>query len=415
MDARSFGRRSDFGGTSVNGKLRSCFNASASHHEKTTWTVMNLHFSTLSIENFRSFRDLRLEGLGRCNLISGKNNTGKSSVLEVLMILTSEASPLILRTILRHREENVRAQVGDSAPNIELDEFQMGSLFPGFPLISEANNVMKLVASGGAVPMDLTLRVGWFIRNATEDGVTLVEAPTQRTSDLDVTPRIVVEGGGQVRRRVRPENFVRFRGVLQSPSPEKPLLPCVYATSHSGERTDELVALWDAIALSDVEKEVTAALKIISPEITAVSMVGSQRTDNRGASRIAIVRSEAFSRPVPLRSFGDGVNRLFGIALSLVNAKGGVLLIDEFENGMHYTVQAEVWRAVFRIAKELDVQVFATSHSSDSIEAFQMAAVGYPEEESVLIRLSRLGERTVPTYFRGAELAIATREQIEVR
>ena len=131
-------------------------------------------------------------------------------------------------------------------------------------------------------------------------------------------------------------------------------------------------------------------------------------------TRTAIVRAEGLPRPVPLRSFGDGLNRLFGIVLSLVNAKGGLLLIDEFENGMHHTVQTDTWRAIFRLAGQLDVQVIATSHSWDAIEAFQVAAAE-AQDEGVLIRLARKGEDVIPTLFREDELAIATREHIEVR
>jgi ABC-type multidrug transport system ATPase subunit len=130
--------------------------------------------------------------------------------------------------------------------------------------------------------------------------------------------------------------------------------------------------------------------------------------------RTAIVRSDRIPRPVPLRSFGDGLNRLFGIVLSLVSAKDGLLLIDEFENGMHHTVQLAVWRTVFALAQKLDIQVFATSHSWDSIEAFQKAAAEVPEE-GVLVRLSRKGEDIIPTLFRKNELAVATRDRIEVR
>jgi len=108
------------------------------------------------------------------------------------------------------------------------------------------------------------------------------------------------------------------------------------------------------------------------------------------------------------------MNRLFGIILSLVNAKEGLLLIDEFENGMHYTVQADAWRAIFQLAERLDIQVFATSHSWDAIEAFQKACSENPGE-GVLIRLSRKGDDIIPTLFREDELAIATRDRIEVR
>jgi AAA15 family ATPase/GTPase len=130
--------------------------------------------------------------------------------------------------------------------------------------------------------------------------------------------------------------------------------------------------------------------------------------------RTAIVRAAGIPRPVPLRSFGDGLNRLFGIVLSLVNAKDGLLLIDEFENGLHHSIQVDIWRAVFRLAGSLDIQVVATSHSWDAIEAFQKAASEDPEE-GVLIRLSRKGEEIIPTLFREDELAVVTRDRIEVR
>ena len=119
--------------------------------------------------------------------------------------------------------------------------------------------------------------------------------------------------------------------------------------------------------------------------------------------------------PLPLYSLGDGMLRTLGIALALVNAKDGLLLIDEFENGLYYTVQPELWRFIFQVARRLNVQVFATTHSWDCIEAFQKAAGVDQEDEGLLIRLeSKKGEITAMLYDK-QELGIATREQIEVR
>ena len=81
---------------------------------------------------------------------------------------------------------------------------------------------------------------------------------------------------------------------------------------------------------------------------------------------------------------------------------------------MHHSVQLDAWRAVFELSRRLDIQVFATSHSWDSIEAFQKAAAETPEA-GVLVRLSRKGEDIVSTVFAEAELAVATRDRIEVR
>ena len=107
--------------------------------------------------------------------------------------------------------------------------------------------------------------------------------------------------------------------------------------------------------------------------------------------------------------------RVLGIVLALVNAKDGILLIDEFENGLYYSVQPDLWRFIFRLAQSLDVQVFATTHSWDCIEAFQRGAIEDHLEEGLLIRLeSKNGEKSV-TLYGEREFTIATREHIEVR
>ena len=239
-------------------------------------------------------------------------------------------------------------------------------------------------------------------------------SPTSKPfGDPEGMPALIVGTG--ISTRVWPlDSFRRdtsFPRPFRSGLGDEPRTACMFVSPYGGERTATLGPLWDQIALSDREKDVVEALRIIDPEISAVSMVGGEGPRR---TRTAIVRSDNISRPVPLRSFGDGLNRLFGIVLSLVNAKDGLLLIDEFENGMHHTVQLDAWRTVFGLAQKLDIQVFATSHSWDSIEAFQKAAAEAPEE-GVLVRLSRKGEDIIPTLFREKELAVATRDHIEVR
>ena len=103
-----------------------------------------------------------------------------------------------------------------------------------------------------------------------------------------------------------------------------------------------------------------------------------------------------------------------GIILSLVNAKNGLLLIDEFENGIHHSVQEDTWKVIFAKAKDLNIQVFATTHSWDAISAFQKAAADTPED-GVLVRLTRQGSDLIPTVFQEDELAIVARDEIEVR
>ena len=68
---------------------------------------MSLKIESITLERFRAFRELTICGLGRVNLITGKNSAGKSSVLEGLRILANNAAPDVIYDILRHREENI--------------------------------------------------------------------------------------------------------------------------------------------------------------------------------------------------------------------------------------------------------------------------------------------------------------------
>ena len=371
---------------------------------------------TLAIDNFRALQRLTVSGLGRVNLITGRNNTGKSSLLEALRILASNGSPFVVSDILQYREEDLR-EADDSGRPLDLEgAFPFGTLFNGFP--SFATNIAPIViaTNDGSKPMRLSISAEWLFEERDDTGIRKL-VPRQiglfgGDEAVNGVPSLVFEAAGF--RRQFPLDYM-WRRRYESLSRREPLdeagLPWQFVNAYGGERTVTLAALWDKAALNSREQDVVEALRIIDPRISGVLMVGGE-TPRR--SRTAVVRATHLPRPVPLRSFGDGLNRLFGIVVSLVNAKDGILLVDEFENGMHYTVQLDAWRAVFKLSRLLDVQVFATTHSWDSIEAFQKAAAESPEDGAI-VRLARKGDAIVPTVFAEVELAIATRERIEVR
>ena len=211
---------------------------------------------------------------------------------------------------------------------------------------------------------------------------------------------------------VIPLDFLwRRRGRQITPS-KTARMPCEVVEAHSG--SDTLAGLWDAILAreAEAEEEAVKALQIIDASISAVRVVGSG--DKVFRTRRVLVRSDRFSRPMPLGSFGDGLNRLFAIVLSLLEARGGLLLIDEFENGLHHSVQLKIWQTIFQLSSNLNVQVFATTHSRDAVETFQKAAAKSPEE-GMLLRLTRTDNDDIPTVLAEQELAVVTDNWIEVR
>ena len=106
---------------------------------------------------------------------------------------------------------------------------------------------------------------------------------------------------------------------------------------------------------------------------------------------------------------------MFGVALALANSRGGFLLIDEAENGIHYSLQRDFWRMVLRTAQENDVQVVATTHSWDCIRGFAQAAMQSEDADGALVRLTRQYGNLGAVEYSEKELAIASEQGIEVR
>ncbi|MBV5322804.1 MAG: AAA family ATPase [Ilumatobacteraceae bacterium] len=366
----------------------------------------------LEIKGFRALSELRIAPFGKVNLITGKNNAGKSSLLEAIRILVTGGALRTLFDILNYREE--LGATGESERTwLPTDLAPFCNLFTGFPDLASSKQGFSIVAEGALPPATSRLgaNIDWFIRRSdpSRQAFSYERASPDLFGEMDAFPALDLDIGG--RQRIVPFDRLQRRLPMRAEA-DAPPFACVYLDPFSSRSTSQMGALWDAIALTDVEPEIVKALKIVSDDIQAVSIVGS---DERGSRpRTAIARSSTHAAPVPLRTFGDGVNRLFGIILSLCNARNGVLLVDEIENGLHFSVQTDIWRTIFRLANTLNVQVYATSHSWDCVRAFQQAASESPQD-GVLVRLSKVGDRIIPTLFTEKELEIVTRDQIEVR
>ena len=373
-----------------------------------------LHFPDLYIKGFRGIKDLTVPQLGHVTLITGKNNTGKSSVLEALRLHTQNAAAAAVYGILLGREQHVGMTEDEDSPGGPESALAVSPLFYGFPRFSANFEPIIISTRGRMGPSKLTIRVEWYTEERDRDGnrqmIREEEVPFEEPSG---TAMLIVEtGSGSMEYPI--EQLARYARQRQWSRPRSSniaRMPSVLIGPYGEESTNTLGPLWDGIALTSYADDVVEALRIIDPKIADVSMLGGAPSTRR---RTAMVRAENIDHPVPLRSFGDGLNRIFGIVLSLVNARGGLLLIDEFENGLHHSVQLDAWRMIFKLVRKLDVQVFATSHSWDAVETFQKAAAETPEE-GALLRLTRRGDNIIPTVFVEKELSVATRHKVEVR
>ena len=372
--------------------------------------MSKLILDSLEIKNFRAFKHLRIEKLGRVNLIVGKNNVGKTSVLEALWLYARRGDPYSVFQLLKGRgemaDENIQNNgLRRNAQEVQQRLYSLSYLFHGREKIHFDSKSAR-VGIANLVGNALSISTGWPLpleASSLNAGEHTFSASEYSVPSLDISIGDYFNFDFPLNQDYVP-GFIHMRESIQ------PLL-CILVKDE-GLNAVEVRNYWDSIVLTDLEDEVLVALRIIAPEVQALNLIGGlgQRDERK-----AVVKILGTQHPIPLRSLGGGMNRMLGSALALVNAKDGMLLIDEVDTGLHYSVLPEMWKLIFEVAHRLNVQVFATSHSWDCIQAFQQAAADNKEADGVLIRLEQRKDGIGAVTFDEQELAIVTREQIEVR
>lgn len=355
---------------------------------------------SFQIANFKIFRALDVPRLGAINLVVGKNNTGKTLLLEALRFYKAGGSRLEISRLLRERDEVLRGSTERSSENFRDELLDIAALFHGRPT-DLTDQVLTLVAGDSPT---LNLAVGHEISDD-PDILDRFVISVKLGSRVVISP---LEDLGEgvwtfVTRRGMPAGM-SLAGRRQFAETETPFV------SARGVDSSTVAAWWDSVALTDAEERVTACLRLVTP-IERIALVEGPRR-----SRTVLVKLETRATPEPLRSLGDGLSRMFWIALALENARSsGLLLIDEIENGIHYSILPDLWKFIRQAAANYGVQVIATTHSTDCIKAFSGALE--QGDDSILVKLARRHphDDITATSFDSSELATATQSEIDLR
>jgi predicted ATPase len=364
--------------------------------------------SSLHIRGYRGFAEFEMSGLERVNLLVGTNNSGKTSVLEAINLLTSRGEPWALWEVLQRRGERLATVERDVNRPPELD---VSHLFTGHDIQLGSN--FTVGAKNQTPERRITVTVG-EIKEQTADGALRKNIVPSRIG-------LHIKGQPAPLLSVIPlsRSFGMYSDVLEVPrrlrrrSAEDDVeMPVQFITTDSLQGS-ELVSLWDKVALTPNESRVLLALRFLGEDIERIAaQAGAQNYYGRGGF---IVKIKGRDHPLPIGSMGDGMWRMMAMAIAIAHCKGGVLLVDEIDTGLHYTVMANMWRLIFGAAKELDVQVFATTHSSDCIKS--LAELCYAEtdvsENVTLQRIERGKTKSVP--YTAREIEISAERQVEVR
>ena len=173
-----------------------------------------LHFPDLYIKGFRGIKDLTVPQLGHVTLITGKNNTGKSSVLEALRLHTQNAAPAAVYGILLGREQHVGMTEDEDSPDGPESALVVSPLFYGFPrfsarfepIVISTRGLMGrfsarfepiVISTRGLMGHSkLTIRVEWYTEERDRDGnrqmIREEEVPFEEPSG---TAMLIVETG----------------------------------------------------------------------------------------------------------------------------------------------------------------------------------------------------------------------------
>jgi hypothetical protein len=161
--------------------------------------------------------------------------------------------------------------------------------------------------------------------------------------------------------------------------------------------------------LAGERSKVIEVLKVLEPRIKDLSVVVIG-----GVS--GIYADIGLPKRLSVNMLGDGVNRLIQIALSMFANPGAILLIDEIENGFHYSLFPKLWEIICKLAAETHCQVFATTHSYECISgAMELAADEARESLFRFVRLEQENDIVVPHVFENDSFAYAVRNDWEVR
>jgi hypothetical protein len=143
----------------------------------------------------------------------------------------------------------------------------------------------------------------------------------------------------------------------------------------------ETAQIYSRVVLADREEAVIETLRVVDPRLKRLRVLDT----GTGPSIHADFGEGKF---LPASVAGRGFGRILTLACVLVDNAGGLVLVDEIEDGLHYSVLPNVWRAVIDLAEKSSVQIFATTHSYECVEA-ALGASGDSEDKLVLYRLSR--------------------------
>ena len=328
--------------------------------------ITHSQFASIRVEGYRGIDGLNLDALGRINLIVGLNNAGKTSLLEAISLLTHQNDERALLDVICRRGRVDR----DPPPLWIVEQLPRNVRISGhFDRIP--NNTASVEFEVDTEPeLDVEDQTSFLSK------LNIESTYGQRVQSTDV-----VFFEDRPRRTQFQGQHWLCRSALTSP----------FSANHP-----------DILARSNKESLETGTKRNIIDFIRERVDSGVHNIELADRFNRFLVSHDDFSGAPDLATFGDGVRRVFEIGLLFAGVRGGVLLIDEFENAIHTELLMEFTRLVHDLAVELNVQVFLSTHSKEAIDAFVLNE--HRTADVVGYAINRTGNDIMARRYNGTKL-----------
>ena len=323
-------------------------------------------FSSIRIESYRGIDGLVLDAPGRVNLIVGVNNAGKTSLLEAIYLLAHQNDERALLDTIRWR-----GRVEGEPPPLWLVEQlpRTAHVSGAFDQVQDNTTSVEFVVDAEPEP-DVEDQTSFLSKLA-------IESSYERR----------VQGTEVVFFDDRPRR-TRFEG-------QHWLCRSAFTSPFSANRPETLARCnKESLEAGTKQQIIDFIRERVDPGLRNIELADRY---NR-----FLVSHDEFDRAPDLAAFGEGVRRVFEIGLLCAGVRGGVLLVDEFENAIHTGLLMEFTRLVQDLAVELNVQVFLSTHSKEAIDAFVLN--GYRTNDVVGYAISRTGDGVTARRYDGSRL-----------
>ncbi len=335
-------------------------------------------FESLEIKSFRGLRGLRLEGLGRVNILVGGTNSGKTSALEALAIFQDPLDPLTWIHVANQREPSPLAAQMTSAVDRIAVLFESTDNDTGGRIDVSATGRTSFKGYSATMSKLLAMRPG---SDLIEDETGFVrEVPTEiERRGLEINVSV------ETAQRAMFENKAPFYIWEREPVQRRPTrlgrMPIRTVTPYDHWLRPNLTKEFTEAVLAGEDHDAIALLRKCDPRIVKAHILTPQQEpmlwlqDSRGTN-------------LPITSFGDGMRRVLKLALEISRASNSVLMIDEIETGIHVSMLQDVFQWIVDACEKRDIQLFVTTHSLEAIDAI-LAADTTQEDDTICFHFER--------------------------